>query len=114
MRSQGGRAGARPVGFPPGGLHMSTLLELLKRQGLRRLPAPVQLASGEMSDYFIDGKEALAHYDDLEVACAEIVGRVVRAGIEFDAAGGLTLGADALAVGIAAVARCQWFFVRKE
>jgi orotate phosphoribosyltransferase len=28
--------------------------------------------------------------------------------------GGLTLGADALAVGVAAAARCSWFFVRKE
>jgi orotate phosphoribosyltransferase len=93
---------------------MTTLLELLRRQGLRHLPEPVRLASGEMSDYFIDGKEALARYDDLEVACTEIVGRVRSAGIEFEASGGLTLGADALAVGIAAVARCSWFFVRKE
>lgn len=93
---------------------MTTLIELLREQGLRRLPAPVQLASGEMSEYFVDGKEALAHYDDLEVACTEIVQRVRGAGIDFEAAGGLTLGADALAVGIAAVARCRWFFVRKE
>lgn len=93
---------------------MTTLIELLKTQGLRHLPEPVQLASGEMSDYFIDGKEALGHYDDLEIACTEIVERVRGAGIQFDAAGGLTLGADALAVGIAAAARCRWFFVRKE
>ena len=36
------------------------------------------------------------------------------AGHHFDAVGGLTMGADALAVGIAAVSDTRWFFVRKE
>ena len=35
-------------------------------------------------------------------------------GHSFDAVGGLTMGADALAVGIAAVTNSRWFFVRKE
>ena len=39
---------------------------------------------------------------------------VAGAGHAFDAVGGLTMGADALAVGIAAVGDCRWFFVRKE
>lgn len=34
--------------------------------------------------------------------------------IEFDAVGGLTMGADALAHGIAMVSGCTWFSVRKE
>ncbi len=89
-------------------------IELLKRKALRRLPAPVQLASGEWSSEFVDGKEGLADYPDLELACKTIVREVHARGIQFDAVGGLTLGADALAVVIAAVARCRWFFVRKE
>ena len=36
------------------------------------------------------------------------------AGHQFDAVGGLTMGADALAVGIAAVSDSRWFLVRKE
>jgi hypothetical protein len=36
------------------------LLELLKTKALRVLDTPIQLASGEWSEYFIDGKEALA------------------------------------------------------
>ena len=36
------------------------------------------------------------------------------AGIEFDAVGGLTLGADALSVAVAAAADSRWFIVRKE
>lgn len=90
------------------------LIEILKSKGLRRLPEPVQLASGEWSSDFIDGKEALAHWSDLYLASQAIVETVTEAGLSFDAAGGLTLGADALAVGIAAASDGQWFIVRKE
>ena len=92
----------------------SELIELLKTKALRRLSEPIQLASGEWSREFVDGKEALANWDDLELACKAIVAAVHGRGIRFQAVGGLTLGADALAVGVAAVARCRWFFVRKE
>lgn len=92
----------------------SRLLEVLRAKGLRRLDQPVQLASGEWSSEFVDGKEALADYADLELACQTIVDEVRSRGIVFRAVGGLTLGADALAIGLAAVARCAWFFVRKE
>lgn len=57
---------------------------------------------------------ALAEWRDLQTACKAIVETVSNAGHSFDAVGGLTLGADALAVGIAAVTNCRWFFVRKE
>lgn len=92
----------------------SELIELLRTKALRRLPEPIQLASGEWSREFVDGKEALANWEDLELACKAIVAAVHGRGIRFEAVGGLTLGADALAVGVAAVARCRWFFVRKE
>ena len=90
------------------------LLEILKQKGLRRLPEPIELASGELSSDFVDGKQALAHWEDLKVASDAIVETLRANGIVFDAVGGLTLGADALAVGIAASANSRWFFVRKE
>ena len=90
------------------------LLEILKEKGLRRLAVPIELASGELSSDFVDGKEALAHWSDLKVAGDAIVETLRAAGIDFDAVGGLTLGADALAVSIAASANSRWFFVRKE
>lgn len=92
----------------------TALLSVIENKGLTRLPEPVKLASGAMSSEFIDGKAALAEWSDLELACRLIVAEVTAAGIEFDASGGLTMGADALAVGVAAVAGCRWFFVRKE
>lgn len=90
------------------------LLTIIRDKGLRRLDKPVQLASGEWSSEFIDGKEALAHWRDLKLAGEAIVEAVHGAGIEFDAVGGLTLGADALSVAVAAAADCRWFIVRKE
>ncbi|MDE0497285.1 MAG: hypothetical protein OXH86_08020 [Acidimicrobiaceae bacterium] len=43
------------------------LLEILRAQGLTELPEPVQLASGNYSRYFIDGKVALGADDDLRL-----------------------------------------------
>ncbi len=90
------------------------LLRILKERGYRRLDAPIRLASGALSSDFIDGKEALAEWRHLRLACEAIVETVTESGHSFDAVGGLTMGADALAVGIAAVSDCRWFFVRKE
>ena len=74
----------------------------------------MKLASGAWSSDFVDGKEALAAWCDLRIACEAIAETVTGAGHRFDAAGGLTMGADALAVGLAAVTDTRWFFVRKE
>ncbi|MCY3563027.1 MAG: orotate phosphoribosyltransferase [Acidimicrobiia bacterium] len=90
------------------------LVDILIEKGLRRLPEPIELASGALSSHFVDGKEALAAWKDLRLACEAIVERVADAGHRFDAVGGLTLGADALSVGIAAVSDTKWFVVRKE
>ena len=76
-------------------------IEIIKSKGLRRLEEPIQLASGAMSQDFVDGKLATAHFDDLEIASRAIVDGVLLQGVEFDAVGGPTLGADALTIGIA-------------
>ncbi len=104
---------------PSNGVHVLSplrqqLLQILREKALRRLPEPIKLASGEWSSDFIDGKEALQKWEDLFTACRAIVETVHAAGHEFDAAGGLTLGADALSVGIAAASNGRWFIVRKE
>ena len=64
--------------------------------------------------YFIDAKEALCAGADLRIAAQAITERIATAGIPFDAVGGLTLGADALAAAIAVVSGADWFIVRKE
>lgn len=88
--------------------------EILQAKAIRTFDEPVQLASGKLSNHFIDGKAGLAEAADLQVACRAIHRLVTDAGISYDACGGPTLGADHLAVGVAIAADCRWFFVRKE
>lgn len=90
------------------------LLEILHAKALRSLGNPVRLSSGALSSHFIDGKKGLAAWRDLHVASQAIVETVTDAGFSFDAVGGLTMGADALSVGVAAVSDTSWFAIRKK
>jgi orotate phosphoribosyltransferase len=90
------------------------LREIVLREGYLRLDEPIRLRSGEWSRDFVDGKRALADGSDLALACRIILDAVRERGLEFDAAGGLTMGADHLAHGLAVVAGTRWFVVRKE
>jgi orotate phosphoribosyltransferase len=73
----------------------------------------VKLASGAVSSDFVDGKQALSRGEDLELACRAVLEVLHERGIDFDAVGGLTLGADPLAHLLAVLARRSWFVVRK-
>lgn len=92
------------------------LLEVVRERGLIQFDEPRELASGELSRDFIDAKKALSRGADLRLACSVIAGSVAAAGIEFDAVGGLTLGADQFSHGIAAhlADDREWFVVRKQ
>lgn len=93
---------------------VATARQLLRDKAVSEFDPPIRLASGQLSRFFIDGKAGLAHAADLRLACHTLHRLVEAAGIEWDAVGGLTLGADHLAVGMALAADRQWFFVRKE
>lgn len=92
----------------------AALLDILKTKGLLELPEPVQLSSGAMSRFFLDGKKALAQGADLALASQCLLDLAAASGVEFDAVGGLTLGADQFAHGVAVVGNKQWFVVRKQ
>lgn len=87
---------------------------LLGEKAVLELDEPIELASGQMSSHFIDGKAGLSKAADLRLACEAMHAQLRAAGIDYDAVGGLTLGADHLAVGVAMAADREWFFVRKE
>ncbi|GIU84670.1 MAG: orotate phosphoribosyltransferase [Acidimicrobiales bacterium] len=93
------------------------LVELVKRVGLVTRPgAPFTLASGATSIHYLDGKRVLACGRDLLRVAGMALDQVPE---PFDAVGGLTMGADALAVGVACAAslrgaEVRWFSVRKE
>ncbi len=84
---------------------------IIRERGYLQLAEPVQLRSGEWSRDFVDAKRALHEGADLELACRamqETIGDV-----DFEAVGGMTLGADQFAHVLAVVARRKWFVVRK-
>lgn len=88
------------------------VIETVRERGLTHLPEPVALASGQLSQHFVDGKAALARGEDLELACRALLEAVGE--LEFDAVGGLTMGADQFAHVVSVLARREWFVVRKE
>lgn len=81
---------------------------------LQRLPERVQLAGGDWSDVFIDGKHAVASPEDLELVGTAMYDAAQNAGVEFDAVGGLVLGAAPFTFAVAHAARAKWFLIRKE
>jgi len=75
----------------------------------------IQLASGQLSDEYVNCKAALSLPDVLWMAAQSMYAYVAS---EVDAVGGLTMGADPLAIAIALFSRTQphpvrWFSVRK-
>jgi orotate phosphoribosyltransferase len=92
----------------------SELIEVIRENGLIELDAPVELASGDWSRHFIDVKRALATGRACALAGQSMIELADSQGIEFDSVGGLTMGADVLAHGVAMLRPdVKWFSVRK-
>jgi orotate phosphoribosyltransferase len=86
------------------------LLADLQRFSLRE--GEFTLASGRVSKWYLDARQVTYRGD-----CIETVGRAILEAIEnlaFDAVGGLTLGADPVALAVAACSGRRAFSVRKE
>ncbi len=90
------------------------LLEALKVHALR--VGEFTLASGRTSSWYLDARQVTFRGD-----CVELVGRCVLDAVrgvieepEFDAIGGLTVGADPVSLAVALTACSNAFTVRKE
>jgi orotate phosphoribosyltransferase len=79
-----------------------------------RLDQPVKLASGDWSRDYVDGKRGFAHGADLRLAAEALLALAAEQRWEFDAVGGLTLGADPLSHAVALLGERSWFVVRKH
>lgn len=97
---------------------MSDRSDLIKHiSDLAVVHGKVTLASGKEADYYVDMRRVT-----LDGAAAPVVGRVMNAlvsDLDFDAVGGLTLGADPVATAMlhasaSAGGRLDAFVVRKE
>lgn len=93
---------------------VESIRELVQTKGLERLPEPIRLASGAMSSEFIDGKHVIEDPDDYDRVGAAMCALASEHGVEFDAVGGLVLGAAPYTFAVASAARCKWFLIRKE
>jgi orotate phosphoribosyltransferase len=91
--------------------HRRALAELVRRHGYEFRDPPFQLTSGGWSHDYVDGKHAVANGAGLRQACEAVIESV---DVRFDAVGGPTMGADALAHGVALLSGAAWFSVRKE
>lgn len=89
------------------------LLELVRAKGYERRDEPFPLSSGGSSRDYVDLRRAVAAGPDLELASRAVAERLEAEGIDFDAIGGMTMGADPVAHGVALVTGKAWFSVRK-
>lgn len=98
-----------------------SILALVARFGYERREKPFRLSSGYETHDYIDGKLAIADGSRLRAVGQAFLDLAEREGVEFDAVGGLTMGADALSTVIATESSVRsdrqpkrWFFVRKD
>jgi len=87
------------------------LASLVRTQGYERREEPFRLTSGGLSHDYVDGKHAVARGDGLRLVSQAVIDVIDG---PFDAIGGPTMGADAIAHGVALLSGAGWFSVRKE
>lgn len=90
------------------------LVALLRAKAYERREEPFTLSSGAESHDYVDCRRGLAAGPDLALAARVTADHIAAVGVEFDVVGGLTMGADPLAHGLAIATRAAWFSVRKE
>lgn len=93
------------------------LLELIKE--LAVVHGKVTLSSGKEADYYIDLRRISLHHEASGLVGQVMLDLLDDAGVEFEAAGGLTLGADPVGTAIMHTAAARGraidaFVVRKE
>jgi orotate phosphoribosyltransferase len=89
------------------------LRALVLEKGYERREEPFVLSSGGTSRDYVDLRRAVSRGRDLELAARGVVHALERAGIGFDAIGGMTMGADPVAHAVALLTGTAWFSVRK-
>jgi orotate phosphoribosyltransferase len=90
------------------------VVDLIRSEGYRPLKDPAVLSGGQLSYDYVDGKRAIRRGRWTSLVGEAVTQVVDDLGVEFTTVGGPTMGADAIAVGIAVARDCLWFSVRKE
>jgi orotate phosphoribosyltransferase len=105
--------GARTVAHRPLPDLRKELVQVILDFGYERREEPFQLSSGGTSHDYIDAKRAIAKGSRFGLVAETIAALAEAHGVEFDAAGGLTMGADPIGVAVAMLTDTEWFSVRK-
>src|SRR5262245_54551575 len=93
------------------------LRKLLKSESL--MFGEFTLASGKKSNFYFDSKRTTLRPDGAWLTARQVLGLIREQGIQADAIGGLTLGADPIVCPVAALSHVEGpalraFIVRKE
>ena len=91
----------------------SVLTEVVRLRGYTRAEEPFKLSSGGTSFDYVDMRRAVARGADLALAAQAVIATLDEEDIEFDAIGGMTMGADPVSHAVAMLADARWFSVRK-
>lgn len=89
------------------------LRQIVLNRGYERRETPFPLSAGGTSRDYVDLRRAVAAGADLEVAGRAVAQVFATRGLEFDAVGGMTMGADPVAHAVAMLTGRGWFSVRK-
>lgn len=74
-----------------------------------------RLSSGGTSNWYLDGRQVTFRGDLQPVIAEAVLATLAAAGVgDFDAVGGMTLGADPVAIAVATATGARAFSVRKE
>jgi orotate phosphoribosyltransferase len=89
------------------------LRQLVLNRGYERRETPFPLSSGGVSHDYVDLRRAVASGPDLELAGRAVADAFAARSLEFDAIGGMTMGADPVAHAVAMLTGRGWYSVRK-
>ncbi len=89
------------------------LRDVVLARGYERREQAFALSSGGTSHDYVDLRRAVGRGPDLELAARSVAASLAAAGIEFDAIGGMTMGADPVAHAVAMLTGSSWYSVRK-
>jgi orotate phosphoribosyltransferase len=93
---------------------LSELRRIVLARGYERREEPFALSSGGMSHDYVDLRRAVARGEDLRSVGLALAGDLASRGFDFDAIGGMTMGADPVAHAVAMLTGRAWYSVRKD
>jgi orotate phosphoribosyltransferase len=91
----------------------NALRDIILDRGYRRAEQPFRLSSGGESYDYVDLRRAVSEGRDLRLAAEVVLEILAAACVEFDAVGGMTMGADPVAHAVALITDGRWYSVRK-